>query len=296
MKRKIYGLTSILMALMLMLSSCTMLNRPTEESSEASSGSGIKIIVKDPESSETTGQSESSGTEGSSGSGGESSTQTESSGSSTENTDSSTGGATDNTRDLFQPVIDVYQIVCSTGFGGDEFDGIDLLRENGVDVSRMDETLVEMHFFEQILGSNGEAHYTFMDIDGDGVEELLITSLYYDREINALFMLVNGIPTMLLAGWSRSSYYTDGYGHIFHTASLDAATYYVSKMYYNGDSFVISESIMSVMNYETTEYEYYYAVERLPEMKPEDSCPEEQFRDLYNSWTDSFITVLAANG
>lgn len=70
--------------------------------------------------------------------------------------------------------------------------------------------------------------YTFYDVDGNGIEELIIADTYTAGEVwyyNILLMytLYDDKPVLLIDGWSRNSYYILDDGTIYNEGSSGAA-------------------------------------------------------------------------
>ena len=306
----------MLMILTMLITACTGGGAPVEESSQTS-GSGIKIITQDADSSKTesTEASSETSTEASSETSTESSSepsaessepsseasQTESSETSSEasqSESSETSGESgsdyftyDDMIAIYQPVIDVSQMVRSTGFGGDEFDAIDVLRDSGVDMSRISDDTWSMHFFEQRIDADDAIHLQFLDVDNDGDFELLVANPYDEKGIYGIYTIIDGKPVALLIGWSRNCFYVDAYGHIFMRGSGGAGESMIVKMYLKDEEVYVSESILYHWNYESGAEEYYYRSEGIAEAVPEDACSEEQYRDLVTQWESSFTVV-----
>lgn len=76
----------------------------------------------------------------------------------------------------------------------------------------------------------GKIGYAFLDLDGDGTEELLIGAIGGDdfirQQVFELYCLKDGVPTQVFAGWERNRYYLcgeDGGYRIVNEGSLSAA-------------------------------------------------------------------------
>ena len=88
--------------------------------------------------------------------------------------------------------------------------------------SGIDELCMGNQYIEGALFHNG---YMFYDLDGNGVEELIISGdhAYFKDGIAALYTLDEGEAVFLAGGWSRSRYRISEDGTIYHEGSSGAA-------------------------------------------------------------------------
>lgn len=107
--------------------------------------------------------------------------------------------------------------------------------------------------------------YTFTDITGDDVPELLIMPTYYDdntsgNSIVAAYTVVDGYLVNILDGWSRNTYYHMSDGRVLNVASGGAAYSAVATLEYNEDSnlFELADVYFSDLD-ENNELVVYYA-------------------------------------
>lgn len=86
--------------------------------------------------------------------------------------------------------------------------------------------------------------YTFYDVDGNGIEELIIADMLnddggrWDNRILLMYTLYDDKPVLLIDGWARNRYYLLNDGTIYHEGSGGAAytTFATYRMAENGIS------------------------------------------------------------
>lgn len=91
--------------------------------------------------------------------------------------------------------------------------------------SGVDELCLGSQTIDRALFHNG---YMFYDIDGNGVDELIISGdyVYSKNGVSAMYTLVDGKAVFLLEGWSRSRWMISEDGTIYYEGSSSAADNY----------------------------------------------------------------------
>lgn len=83
--------------------------------------------------------------------------------------------------------------------------------------------------------------FTFMDLDEDGTDELLIAALGSDFMDNtrayvlAVYCLKDGAPVLAIEGWERNRYIIGNDGYIYNSGSAGAAYGVCTKYVYDTD-------------------------------------------------------------
>lgn len=108
-----------------------------------------------------------------------------------------------------------------------------IIADNWPDIVLSDELfsyygLGEAHVLRDTKEVLSAVGYTFYDVDGNGIEELIIADTYTAGEIwyyNILLMytLYDDMPVLLIDGWSRNGYNILDDGTIYHEGSSGAA-------------------------------------------------------------------------
>ena len=105
--------------------------------------------------------------------------------------------------------------------------------------------------------------YTVVDINGDGVPELLLGTVYglQSAQLNSIFTIIDGKPVLLKSFWSRSRGVISADGVIFSTGSGGAAYTYLSsyKLDKNADTLTELTDIRSDYSF-SDEKPYYVQV------------------------------------
>jgi len=100
--------------------------------------------------------------------------------------------------------------------------------------------------------------YMLQDLDGNGVFELLIGSLYGDGMIYEAYTLVNGAPTLLFQSSERDRYYLSNAASFYRRGSSSAFDSEESLNTYSGVSVTPVESIWTEGNAGTGEMYYFH--------------------------------------
>ena len=108
-----------------------------------------------------------------------------------------------------------------------------VITNRGADIVEADEIFMSVGIWEAGIGrSTDEAlagiGYTFYDVDGNGIEELIIMdtdedSDIWDNRILTMYSLLDGKPVLVIDGWARNRYYLLNDGTFYNEGSGGAA-------------------------------------------------------------------------
>ncbi|MCH5261870.1 MAG: hypothetical protein J1F42_03070 [Lachnospiraceae bacterium] len=109
----------------------------------------------------------------------------------------------------------------------------EVIIHRGADFVEADEIFSSIGIWESGLGRNTEEAlagigYTFYDVDGNGIEELIIMdtdedSDIWDNRILTMYSLLDGKPVLVIDGWARNRYYLLNDGTFYNEGSGGAA-------------------------------------------------------------------------
>lgn len=109
----------------------------------------------------------------------------------------------------------------------------EVITHRGADFVEADEIFSSIGIWESGLGRNTEEAlagigYTFYDVDGNGIEELIIMdtdedSDIWDNRILTMYSLLDGKPVLVIDGWARNRYYLLNDGTFYNEGSGGAA-------------------------------------------------------------------------
>lgn len=131
--------------------------------------------------------------------------------------------------------------------------------------------------------------YMLQDLDGNGVFELLIGSLYGDGMIYEAYTLVNGAPTMLFQSAERDRYYLSSAAAFYRRGSSSASDSEESLNAYSGISLSPTESIWTEGNPSTGEIAYYHCYGSRYSGTGQPISPED-FANISSSMSYSTVT------
>lgn len=138
--------------------------------------------------------------------------------------------------------------------------------------------------------SASEIGYTFIDIDGNGVQELLIgavdTDDFYDGMIYDLYTLSNGNTVHILSSGERDRYYLCTDGSIMNEGSSGAATSLVGFYSLKGSALSLHEIVIFDSTDTPSSPWYYSATETEDPFSQEDRIPisESKATEVINSY------------
>lgn len=109
----------------------------------------------------------------------------------------------------------------------------EVIIHRGADFVEADEIFSSIGIWEAGLGRNTEEAlagigYTYYDVDGNGIEELIIMdtdedSDIWDNRILTMYSLLDGKPVLVIDGWARNRYYLLNDGTFYNEGSGGAA-------------------------------------------------------------------------
>lgn len=158
----------------------------------------------------------------------------------------------------------------------------------------------EIGIWEMAMGAKEDAvnqiAYTFKDINGDNVKELIIGCFnpneyaYSNNEIYAIYTLENGKPKFILEGRSRNFYALTKDDKLFHTGSSGAAYSGFGMFYLSKDNEV--KCIDYYFTYPTEDYsdiEYFYNTTGIDEKEKAEKqdITEEEFYRIRDEYADT---------
>ena len=109
----------------------------------------------------------------------------------------------------------------------------EVITHRDADFVEADEIFSYIGIWESGLGRNTDEAlagigYTFYDVDGNGIEELIIMdtnneSDIWDNRILTMYSLLDGKPVLVIDGWARNRYYLLNDGTFYYEGSGGAA-------------------------------------------------------------------------
>ena len=137
-----------------------------------------------------------------------------------------------------------------------------IVADNGADIIPGDDTFSAVGIREAKMGRDTDEAlagigYCFYDVDGNGIEELIIADTGpegWNNRILLMYSLADGKPVLVIDGWARNRYYLLNDGTFYNEGSSSAscttfATYRMDEKgiglkvidYYHSDSYGDSE-------------------------------------------------------
>lgn len=141
----------------------------------------------------------------------------------TDNSDE-TDGSDESDQIYFKP-CNTYQDILDNAY--------EVITHRDADFVEADEIFSYIGIWESGLGRNTDEAlagigYTFYDVDGNGIEELIIMdtnkeSDIWDNRILTMYSLLDGKPVLVIDGWARNRYYLLNDGTFYNEGSGGAA-------------------------------------------------------------------------
>ena len=165
----------------------------------------------------------------------------------------------------YQEVVNKYITAITEGWGGEEC--------NAADIS-----IVTRNF-----SSLGDVGYALRDLDGNGVEELLIATTSGEQVILDLYTLTDGVLAHVFSGWERNAYYLTTGDGIYNQGSGGAAVSYYTLYRLRGDRLTAEASV--TFDADTDRENPWFQGD---ELKP---ITEAEAEDILNGWVKQTIEV-----
>ncbi|HHX11318.1 MAG TPA: hypothetical protein GX731_00725 [Clostridiales bacterium] len=132
--------------------------------------------------------------------------------------------------------------------------------------------------------------YEFIDIDNNGVLELLIGSLngdpFVDKMIFDIYTIVDDQPALVFTGWERNRYYLCEDYSIANEGSSGASSsfYGIYNLDYTGYKLVLTEAVIYYEEYQGNDPPWYYTTDKDGDISNDMSITEEEAYDKLSEY------------